>query len=187
MKTLILTTTFSLLFAGTLVAGDCGPGGGCEPQCCNQCGGAASCQIVCEMEKVKKTVWTVECEEFCPLLPGCGILGSLCCSGCGKDCDCGSCDSCGLNASCTKDSCDPCASLQRHMHPPKCGKVRTKKILVKKEITCEVPVYKTVVVCSGGCGVCGTLEAGQQAAPVPAKQTATAAPLPPVVPSVMHR
>jgi hypothetical protein len=73
------------------------------------------------------------------------------------------------------------------MHPPTCGKVRTRKTLVKKDITCEVPVYKTVVVCAAGCGVCGAEAASELAAPIPASQTATAAPLPPVVRSGIVR
>jgi hypothetical protein len=60
------------------------------------------------MKEIKKTVWVVECEEFCTTLPG------RCCT-------------------------------------PRCGKVRCKKKLVKKEIKVQVPVYRCKVVdCCGG-------------------------------------
>ncbi len=189
MKTFLLTTTLSLFLAGSLAAADCSSDpacGGSQCRCCQKCGGAATCQIVCEMKKVKKTVWTVECEEFCPMLPGCGLLGSLCCKDCGRGCDCGECGVCS-QADCRKDSCDACASLHRPIHEPKCGKVRTRKTLVKKEITCEVPSYKTVVVCCGGCGASDSLPSGQEAAPLPARQAAVPAPLPPLVPSAAIR
>ena len=71
--------------------------------------------------------------------------------------------------------------------PPKCGKVRTRKKLVKKEIVCEVPVYKCVVVCSDpGCceaaSGCLDEEASKAApAPAPAEETTDAAPLPPLL------
>lgn len=186
MKILVLTTTFSLLLAAGVFAADCeAPPACCENavNCCGGCGGSTVCQIVCEMKKVKKTVWAYECEDFCTMLPGCGPLGCLCSHGCGSQCgaDCGSDCSCGQDACCGNTSCDPCASLRRPMHPPTCGKVRTRKKLVKKEVVCEVPVYKTVVVCASGCGECGSLAATSQAAPIPVKQAAAPAPLPPVV------
>ena len=190
MKRMMLSTAFCLLLAGGAVAAErCSEPACCDPApaCCARCGQATVCKIVCEMKKVKKTVWTAECEEFCPLLPGCGPLGVLgCCLNKSSDCGCDEGASCGPEEGCGC-GCDPCASLQRPMHPPKCGKVRTRKTLVKKEITCEVPVYKTVVVCAGGCGECGAAAAAPEAAPVPAKQAAIPAPLPPVVSGVMIR
>jgi hypothetical protein len=48
-----------------------------------------------------------------------------------------------------KGGSDPCAGMHKPGMAPKCGPVRTKMKLVKKEIDCEVPVYKCVVVC--GC------------------------------------
>lgn len=189
MRILVLTATFSLLLTAGVLAADCGtPPGCCEPQvdCCGGCGGSTVCQIVCEMKKVKKTVWTYECDEFCTMLPGCGPLGILCGQGCGNKCE-SDCGSCGLDACCGQSSCDPCAALRRPVHPPKCGKVRTRKTLVKKTIECEVPVYKTIVVCADGCGACGALETTSQAAPIPRKQAVMAAPLPPVVRSEIVR
>lgn len=122
------------------------------------------CRLVCETKKVEETVWEVQCEEFCPLLPkifgkkcGCGELG------CGQEAAaCGGCE-----AGCAKQAC-----------PPQCGKPRCKKTLVKKTITKEVPVYRCVVehVC-GGC--CGEEAAGAPAAPTGPAQKAAPAPPPP--------
>jgi hypothetical protein len=44
--------------------------------CCQRCGRPAACvetvcQVVCEVKKETKTCWCVECQEICPLLPGC--------------------------------------------------------------------------------------------------------------------
>jgi hypothetical protein len=66
------------------------------------------------------------------------------------------------------------------MVPPRCGKVRCVKKLVKKEITCEVPVYKCVVVCcSPGCCEAARRDGG--AAPAPTQTTTLTAPLPPLI------
>jgi len=148
-----------------------------QPDCgavcrCDICGCQAPCKkvcrLVCETKKVEETVWEVECEEFCPLLPkifckkcGCGDAG------CGQDpAACGGCE-----GGCGKEAC-----------PPQCGKPRVKKTLVKKTITKEVPVYRCVVehVC-GGC--CGAEPAGVPAAPAaPAQKAAPAPPPPPPAP-----
>ncbi len=117
-----------------------------EPGCCARCTQACVCQkrtrVVCEMKKVKKTVFDCECEDVCGLNPssmlpdslfgislwghkqvGCGDTG---CSDCAAGC-------------CTK--------------PPVASHCRTRKILVKKTITVEVPVYKCIVeYCCDGCG-----------------------------------
>ena len=192
MRILLLTATFSLLLTVGVLAADCTAPPACcqsELDCCGGCGGKTVCQIVCEMKKVKKTVWTYECEDFCTMLPGCGPLGSLCCNGCqskcGSECD-ASCSG-AVDGCCGGASCDPCASLCRPLHPPKCGKVRVRKKLVKKEIVCEVPIYKTIVVCADGCGACAAQAASAQAAPVSTERTAIAAPLPPVVRSAVAR
>jgi len=47
--------------------GDCGPA--VKPSC------AKCCQVVCEWKEVKKTIWAVECEEFCTPSPGCFSYG----------------------------------------------------------------------------------------------------------------
>ena len=127
-----------------------------------------------KMKKVKKTSWVVKCEEFCPSLPGCG---HGCKSSCGGSCDTG----------CDSDCCgDPCASLKKPMVPPKCGKVRCRKKLVKKTITCEIPSYKCIVVCcNAGCNACCDESDWEKAAPAKApastKRITPAAPLPPGV------
>jgi len=133
--------------AGWAVAGDCG-----VPSCCDGtpcvpgkiCGACRSpCRVVCEMKKITKTVWVVETKEICLSLPNCDGCDPGC-GGCGKSCagcaePCGGCK-------------DPCASLlQRRVVPPKCARTRCIKQLVKKEIACEVPVYKCIQGCGIGC------------------------------------
>ncbi|MBN2024914.1 MAG: hypothetical protein JW809_19210 [Pirellulales bacterium] len=131
---------------------DCAPCGGqachekncCKPSC------HKICRVVCEMKKVEKTVWVVECEEFCVPNPSC------CHDGCCRE------------AGCCKKPCGP---------PPQCGPVRCRKKLVKKTITCEVPVYKCVVV-ARGCGQCGDESAGEPTRADEPKQVYLPAPLP---------
>jgi hypothetical protein len=98
--------------------------------------------VVCEMKTITKHCWCVECEEFCAPLPNLGLDGKGCCASCGVQGCGGSCPS----------GCDACP-------PPKCGKVRSRKRLIKKEITYQVPVYKCVVVPTCGCGNGGCSEA----------------------------
>jgi hypothetical protein len=70
---------------------------------------------------------------------------------------------------------------------PKCGHVRCKKKLLKKEYECEVPVYECVVkyLCSdcseNGSDCTAESETGPTAAPVPTRrrQALELAPLPP--------
>jgi len=208
MRTVLLSTAIGLLIVSGATAGDgCAPPA-CDPaavqtcgtpDCCGGCGTKARCakkvcQVVCDVKKVKKVVWTVECEEFCAPLPncdrcrngcGCGAGGQACC-----ETACSSCESC-----CGKSCCDPCASLRnRNYVPPKCGKVRCRKKLVKKEITCEIPVYKCVVVyacpsccdprgcCEEGAPVAEEAEPEEEApvAPAPREAKLPPVPLPPV-------
>ena len=115
----------------------------CAPMCCSHCG-QKSCRVICEMKKVKKTVWVVKCEEFCVPNPSCCrpcCKKSCCTSSCSEQC--GTC--CGSHGKCGKV-----------LVPPRCGPVRCRKKLIKKEIVCEVPVYKCVVCgsCCEGC-CCG--------------------------------
>jgi len=158
----LMAASLCLLFGQVAVAQDC-----CgTPDCCARCSVRThcqqfACQVVCEVKKVKKTCWVVECEEFAPLLPGCRQRCRDCCDtgGCGVT-------SCGSRSKCEV--------------PPRCGKARVRKKLVKKSVTVEVPVYKTVVqhLCSGcctsGCGV----EAGEVAAPSAAPVAPAPAPIP---------
>ena len=161
---------------------------GCQSRCEKQC------RIVCEMKEVKKTVWVVECEEFCTMLP-------RLCGPCANECHSGQCGACGPEHSpdcgcegCQK-KCDPCAAEKdKCYYPPKCGKARVKKKLVKKEVVCKVPVYKCVVVYC--CPQCGCNEGGAGTpppaakqkplppAPAPHKTTQDAAPLPPMMSSM---
>ncbi|MBN2577502.1 MAG: hypothetical protein JXB10_00735 [Pirellulales bacterium] len=131
--------------------------------CCAHCGGHGCChkvcKVVCVMEEVKKTVWTVKCSEFC--VPNPSLCGGKCCA-------------CGETSCCCERPCSP---------PPKCGRVRIKKELVKKEIVCKVPTYKCVVVCCGRCpGDCCECRA-LEGPPAPvAESTPTKEPVPHLAP-----
>jgi hypothetical protein len=159
----------------------CGSADQCG-RCGRHCGCEKYCKVVCTTKEVKKTIWAVKCEEFCAPLPGCGHHG------CGN---CGACEACkAAETTCSNGcdgKCDPCAAEKNKcIVPPKCGKVREKKTLEKKEITCKVPSYKCVVVYA--CSSCGSQECGEkEAAPIPAtpapapSKTTLNAPTPPVV------
>jgi hypothetical protein len=149
------------------------------PHHCGCCGCACQCEkhcrVVCEMKEVKKTVWVVKCEDFCAPLPNCGC-GSRCkgresCGACGHTESCGAEPACGEG--CGK-KCDPCAVEKNKCYiPPKCGTVRTKKTLERKEVVCKAPCYKCVVVyCCPNCR--GNEGCDGQAAPAPAKPPAPA-------------
>lgn len=192
MKKILLSLSLAVVWlgAGAAVGIEAGkaPGACTEvqtcggPQQCAHCGRNCCCekhcQVVCEMKEVKKTVWVVKCEEFCAPLPRCGH--------CGKDCEgCERCEACGSNCESKcggrlGKNCDPCAAENaKHYVTPKCGKVRTKKTLMKKEVVCKVPSYKCVVVYTcPGCA-CKVNE-GQQAVPAPAKKTSPVPPPPPL-------
>ena len=183
MRLILSLVAASLLLANVAeAAGGCGtPSWTCSIQShsCKSCN-TKTCKVVCEMVKVKKTVWVVECEEFCPLLPGCGPK-KACRGDCGQGCEeglaCGTC--CGN---------DPCAALnKRNIVPPKCGKTRCRKKLVRKEVTCEVPVYKCVPTnCCPECAV-GEAEPATTAAPAvlpapsPPQKVTGVIPFPPFV------
>jgi hypothetical protein len=189
--TLSLSLAIGLLTAGAALAGGgaCDPAG-CEkqvcgsPNCCARCGRHGGCEKYCKLvettREIKKTVWSVKCEEFCPLLP---TLGGRCCCDCGGPCPSGKecCDTC-CNKSC--GTCDPCAvEREKRYNPPKCGHTRVKKTLEKKEVTCKVPAWKCVVeYCCPSCAPCQ----GEKAAPAsgPAPTTAPAAPPAPPAPKV---
>ena len=187
MRMFVLSFAVAGLIAGAAFAGEaCKPPAACsEVQTCGSsnrcahCGGCCACQkycrVVCEMKEVKKTCWVVKCEDFCAPLPGCR---RDCCEGGENGAACaeaGCSNQCGRN-------CNPCAQEEKKCYvPPKCGKVRERKVLEKKEIVCLVPSYKCVVVyCCPNCGA--DHECGCQQAPPPAPtQTKSATPpLPPV-------
>jgi hypothetical protein len=179
-KTVLSLAAILLLCSPALAGGGCAvaPCGEaiecCDPvpDCCGACGCRKVCKVVCEVKKIKKHVWVVECEEFCAPWPGCKPCAGPRCGSCGGD-------GCG-------DSCGACCG--RPIVPPRCGPVRCRKKLVKKEITCEVPVYKCVVVscgCGDGCwepAGGGEPEETEPAAPLHPDQTADipTAPAPPV-------
>jgi len=202
MRIYALLTAVGLSIAGLAAAAETGkaPAACTEVQtcgaadCCAHCGSCCPCEkhcrVVCTVKEVKKTVWVVKCGEFCAPLPQCGRK-------CGGD-GCGTCEA--AKASCAEPNCgcdgcgkkcDPCAAENSKCYvPPKCGKVRQRKILEKKEIICKVLVYKCEVVygCpSCGCGECGDHQPAPPAgkspttapAPAPAKRVEIA-PLPPV-------
>jgi len=149
------------------------------PSCCGHCGGHGSCakmcKVVCEMKEVKKTVWTVKCEEFCAPLPGCpGCHGRGACGGCAQ---CGGCSDSG----CDSGGGNGCG--RPNMVPPKCGPVRTRKVLVPKEVVTKVPVYKCVpCYACGACCESGAVQPMPADGKVPAPAPAPAAPKAPKAP-----
>jgi hypothetical protein len=204
MRTCVLFTAIGLMAAGTALGGDCGVAGpaacgaaGCEAaqgsrDCgdCPHCGCRMVCKSVCTVKEVKKTVWVVKCEPFCAPLPGCGHgcrcgCGDSACGGCGAEQGGeGACSKCG--------DCNPCAVEEaKRQVPPKCGPVRCRKILEKKEIVCKVPTYKCVPTCpqcdcggNSGCdgGAVAPPRTERTPAPAPAPgKTTQRAPTPPVL------
>jgi hypothetical protein len=196
MRTLVLSIAAGWLIANAAIAGECckapptcGEVQTCGgPNCCGHCGCKCCCekycQVVCEMKEIKKFCWVVHCEDFCASLPGC--------PGHCRNTNGGCCEACermvqGNGCGCGKKCCDPCAVEESKCRvPPKCGNVRTRKTLEKKEIICKIPCYKCVVVyCCPHCGAeCG---APQPAAPAPAAPAPSApgkttdnAPMPPL-------
>ncbi len=147
MKTVLLCLAVGLHVGGVALAADDRGAPSCgdrQQDCCRRCGAKNVCKVVCEMKEVRKTCWVVQCEEFCVRLPrffksSCGDTG------CGGEC-----------GGCQNDGCKSPGS--RPMVPPKCGKVRYRKTLVKKEITCQVPVYRCVPVPTCGCANGGCVE-----------------------------
>jgi hypothetical protein len=179
MRMLVFCFAVAWPIAVTAIAGEaCKPPAACtevqtcgSPDRCGRCGCGCPCEkycrVVCEMKEVKKTVWVVKCEDFCAPLPGCR-----------RDCRCGGngCENCDAEAGCSNQcakKCDPCAKEEsKCIVPPRCGKVRERKVLQKKEIVCKVPSYKCVVVYC-----CPNCEAGRRAAPpAPASDKPTASP-----------
>lgn len=139
------------LFCAAAIGGDaCGPAreatcgaGGCGQAChasgasCPRCGCKMMCHVECYTKEIKKTEWVVKCEPYCAPLPGCG-----------RDC-------CECEGECSRCKCDPCAvELAKAQVPPKCGPVKERKVLEKKEIVCKVPSYRCVPTCPS-CGCTG--------------------------------
>ena len=164
MRIFVLSFLAGALLAGVAIASErCG-----RPACCDKPGcEKTACRVVCDVKKVKKYVWVVEYEQICISNPGC----KLSCRGCKSGCDTG----------CCAIGCGPCAELlSRPMVKPKCCKMICRKKLVKKEIVCEVPTYKCVVVpCGSGSG-CGCDDHESAAPSKEEKSGIKAALLPPV-------
>jgi len=200
MRTLVLTMAIGWMIADMAVAANrCAPPtcaaeqSSCDAvQSCGDCGAQKACQVICETKKVTKVVWRIECEDFCVPMPG---RKTKCCSdhGCRTGCGKAGCAeaTCG-DANCGGCCDDPCASLQdRDYVTPRCGKVRTRKKLVKDTITCEVPSFKCIVTACDACGACGEsqeviTEEALPAAPAPSEAPAPptaihTAPMPPVL------
>lgn len=102
---------------------------GCD--CCEHCGACCGlikvCRAECSEKEVTHVKYRVECEDFC--VPG------RSCKFCCED-ECGHCQVCKTGT---------------------CGKVRTKKKLVKVEVKEKIPVTKCVVeyLCPSCCDTCG--------------------------------
>lgn len=92
------------------------------PLCC-RCGCPDNCCKVCrpvpDTKEVKKVCWDVKCEDVC-------VPGRSCC--CGEVC-----------------KQDECGCWTYKIWKPNCGYVKTRKVLVKKEVTRKVPSTKWVV------------------------------------------
>ena len=104
------------------------------PTCCRACG-CSQLQIVCrlvpDVKKETKTKWVVECQPVC--LPG----RTRCVDECVPDPNC------------------PGGTCVVKTRQPSCGRIITKKKLVKKTETCEKPGFKCIAetVCVS-CGRC---------------------------------
>lgn len=67
-----------ILLLGILALGSRAATAGCHDKatCCDRCGRQGPCvetvcQVQCGTKKETKTCWCVECQDFCPLMPGC--------------------------------------------------------------------------------------------------------------------
>lgn len=111
-------------------------GGGDSCRCCPQCGCnefKTVCRIVPQTTKTPKVEYSCKCEDIC--VPG----RSQC-----------------VGTECVTD-CNGC-SHEEKVYQPTCGKVYTKKTLVKTTTTVEKCTYKCVaesVCCKCGC-CCGS-------------------------------
>lgn len=112
-------------------------------ECCQRCGHACECCKTCRLvpstKKVTKNVYHTECEDFC--VPA-HSAHEICRDECGR---------------------------RQVVVTPRCGEVRTRKKLIKKEVTEEVPSTKCVVeylcpACAAACqqGPSASLPAANQ-------------------------
>lgn len=93
--------------------------GGDDCGCCASCGCQSACTKVCRAvpgtKKVTKVEYSVKCEDFC--VPGPSTRTHVC-------------DECGH---------------KKTVYTPTCAEVRTRKVLVKKEVVTKVPTTQWVV------------------------------------------
>jgi hypothetical protein len=133
---------------------------------CNHCGCQHTtrkvCRVECGEKEVTEVVWGCECVDFC--VPGPSeLLGEKC--------------QCGHESTC--DGSHHGKHKKSLIWRPGCAEVRTKKVLVKKEVKKKVPSYKWVVeeVCNSCRSVCSQEPASPQQAVHSAETMDTAAPL----------
>jgi len=126
------------LFDGAKGGDSCG----CCPHCgCNEF--KTVCKVVPQVNKTPKVEYCCKCEEIC--VPG----RSQC-----------------VGTQCVTD-CNGCTH-EENVYQPTCGKVYTKKTLVKNTTTIEKCTYKCVaetVCCKCGCGASGGGYSSQSYAP----------------------
>jgi hypothetical protein len=138
MKTMLLALamTAGLAFQASAVqAGD-----GCG--CCAGCGCQCPCEMTCHLEKYMKkvtvTCYGCKCQHICipgPSCPGCKHCEGCCDGQCGCD---GGCD-------CDCNHRPDCHLIWRDWCPSGCATPIAPKLLVKYEVTKEIPAYKWVV------------------------------------------
>jgi len=109
--------------------------GGDSCGCCPQCGSCdfkTVCRVVPQVTKTPKVEYSCKCEEIC-------VPGRSQCVGTENVADCNGC------------------SHEEKVYQPTCGKVYTKKTLVKNTVTVDKCTYKCIaetVCCKCGCN-CG--------------------------------
>ncbi len=124
-----------------------------EAGCCNRCGSDdLVCQLTWVTKDVVKTRYDIECSPHC-LAPRTERMCDQ--RGCKK-----SCSDSGCTPSCTP-SCTPQCGPQGcgDGRDPGCGRVRTKRTLVKYQCVVQECVCKWIVVSNCGCdngGCCGS-------------------------------
>lgn len=136
----------SLLMIGILLLH--GAAAYAEDGCCScpECG-AKVCVAKPVTKSVKKTVYSVEKKDIC--IPRFRFPWQMK-KGCGGACDANGCDSSCDSAGCG-NGCNDCGC------PPKCGRVKTVKVLKKKSIECKKCGYEWEIrtVESVPCEACG--------------------------------
>ena len=138
MKTYLIAVVGSLLLAGSVLAQQCTSTSCSKPACVAAAGQACDCPNCCgaackicvpepAKKKIEKVNYSCKCKDFC--VKGCPGLHNRTC----KDCQ-----------GCDVENC------------PTCGKVRTKKVLIKKVKVTECDTFKCVpqAACDMAGGTC---------------------------------